>query len=516
MESSRTNGPAVRPKPRAGCALGRSVGRLIPSGLKPPLRRIYSNLPYWWRAGDTLRATYAFLRESESWSRDQVLAYQREKLKELVRHVYANVPAYRKALALLRIDPDSVDSIASIRKFPSLTKGALRHSPSEYVAMDVPEAALQYVMSGGTTGKPVRFCHIRTYNDEVAKAYRLIMWRRAGYRPGARLLDLTASFSGAPLQYAPGSRTAYLSISALGGSNIDDWAEDVRSFRPEFVVGFPSTITLLAQLTRDHDLPRDSVRGIITSSEVMYESQRRYIADVYGCRILSWYGMAEYAGFASGCEHCDEYHFFPQAGILELLDDEGRAVTEEGGEGEIVLTGFHNLATPFIRYRTGDRGVLGPARCDKCGRNHPILKTISGRTQEYLVAGDGRLIPNSALNDHSDVFEYVRSYQFYQDTPGKVRLDVVVRPAYDLDRVESLRRTILRKMGPGIDLEVRLVDRIERTKRGKHRFIVQRLNIEDQEVNVRMPGVSPRDSMCVSSANSETETMKPMPVGDIS
>jgi phenylacetate-CoA ligase len=474
-----------------GWALGRSARRLVPPGLKQPLRRIYRRLPYWWRAGETLRTTYAFLKESEFWDRDRLREYQRRRLVELIRHVSANVPAYRTALTLLRTDPSDIASVDSIRRFPALTKEALRHSPEDFIAEDIPEDRLQYVMSGGTTGKPTGFYHIRTYNDEVATAYRLMMWGRAGYRPGDRVLDITASFDGDPLQYAPESRTLYLSISALGHRDFKAAAEAVRSFRPEFILGFPSTATLLAQLSRNHDTPLDTIRAVITSSEVMHEPQRRYICDAFGCRILSWYGMAEYAGFASGCEHSDEYHFFPQAGILEILDDDGRPVTDEGGEGEIVLTGFHNLATPFIRYRTGDRGVVGAAGCARCGRNYPIVKLISGRTQEYLVAGGGRLIPNSALNVHSDAFDDVRAYQFYQDTPGKVRLDVVKNASCGSDRLRHIRETMLEKMGPGMDLEIRIVEDIPRTPRGKHRFIVQKLAIGEEGAGASMHGGSP-------------------------
>jgi phenylacetate-CoA ligase len=464
-----------------GCALGRAARRLVPAGLKQPLRRIYRNLPYWWRAGQTLRTTYAFLKDSEFWDRDRLLDYQYRQLVGLIRHVSVNVPAYRKAFALLRIDHTDITSIDSIRRFPALTKDALRCRPDEFVAEDIPASHLQYVMSGGTTGKPVGFCHIRTYNDEVAAAYRLIMWERAGYRPGNRVLDITASFDGDSFQYAPESKTLFLSISALEGRGFKTVKETVASFRPEFILGFPSTVTLLAQLSRSHRMSMDALRAVITSSEVMYESQRRYILDAFPCRILSWYGMAEYAGFASGCEYCDEYHFFPQAGLLELLDDDGRPISEEGGEGEIVITGFHNLATPFIRYRTGDRGVMGGSGCAKCGRNYPIIKMISGRTQEYLVAGNGRLIPNSALNIHSNTFDDVRTYQFYQDTPGRVRLDIVTNPSSGAGRLRHIKETMLAKMGPGVDLEVRVVRDIPRTPRGKHRFIVQHLDTRTLE-----------------------------------
>ncbi|MFH1221341.1 MAG: AMP-binding protein [Candidatus Eisenbacteria bacterium] len=467
------------------------IGRLLPHRTRRPARWLYRRLPFWWRAGDTLRSTYAFLEESQHWSREQTLRYQTSKLKEVVRHAGENVPGYRDRFAGHGVGPEDIRSLDDIRRLPCLTKEDLQRTPAAYAAENIAKELLEYVTSGGTTGRPTGFYHIRSYNHEVAAAYRLMMWKRVGYKPDARALDLTASFDGEPVQYAPETRTLYVSISALSSRQFKACVDRINDFRPQFIFGFPSTVTLLAQLAGEHTLSTDSVRAIITASEVMYDSQRSCISDVFGCRIFSWYGMAEYAAFASGCERSDQYHFFPESGCLEILDEGGDPVTEEGGEGEIVLTGFHNLATPFIRYRTGDRGVLGKPRCDLCGRNHQLVKTISGRTQEFLVAQDGRLIPNSALNVHSDIFDHVWMYQFHQQAPGKVRLDIVGKPACGAASIERIRDTMLRKLGPGVDLDISLVEKIKRTKRGKHRFIVQRLEKSAVEMDTSLGCASP-------------------------
>ena len=51
------------------------------------------------------------------------------------------------------------------------------------------------------------------------------------------------------------------------------------------------------------------------------------------------------AGFACGCEQSDTYHFWPHAGLIELVGDNGSVVRDAGKTGEIVLTGFLNRAT---------------------------------------------------------------------------------------------------------------------------------------------------------------------------
>ena len=458
--------------------LGRVKGRtrgMLPGADSEAGRWLRARAPYSWRMGSAFRRSAGLLAASQWWSAERLAAYQLEKLHEVVVGAAANVPGYRVKFAEHGVGPESLKRLEDMRRFPCLTKEELREAPDRYVSEAIPKERLQYVTSGGTTGAPVGFYHLSEHNDDIAAAFRLTMWRRIGYRPGRPALDLTGSFGGGPLHHYQDRDLLCLSISALDCQRFPSYAQAIAEFRPEFLIGFPSTVSLFAELAAHHGAFELRLRGIITSSEVMMEGQRRAIAAAFGCRVLQWYGMAEYAGFASGCERSDEYHFFPESCYLELLDARGEPVTEEGGVGEIVLTGLHGVATPFIRYRTGDMGVLGSPRCRWCGRNYPLLREISGRRQEFLVARDGRLIPGSALNVHCGLFDQVWGYQFYQERPGAVVLSLLAKPCYEPGATERIRRFVLEKVGGGIELEIRFPAEIPRTGRGKHAFIVQKL-----------------------------------------
>ena len=452
-----------------------SARTYVPTRFKRTLKWLHSEMPYSWRAGPFFRSTCGLLRESQWWAEERIQQYQLARLKEVVRHAGKNVPGYAAKFAEHEVGPGSIATLDDIRRFPCLTKDDLRANRELYVARNVPKERLQYVTSGGTTGAPAGFYHISQYNEDIARAFRLTMWRRICYTPRYRALDLTASFEGAPTEYYRDRNLLYVSISSLGHQHFSSYVDAIRRFRPQFIIGFPSTVTLFAQLVRDYNVSDLHIRAVITASEVLYEPQRRYVSEILGCRILDWYGLAELAGFASGCEHSNEYHFSPEAGYMELLDAHGSPIREEGKEGEIVLTGFYNWATPFIRYRTGDRAILGSRRCDLCGRNYPLLRRIAGRTQEFLVAQNGRLIPNTALNVHSDILDDVLCYQFYQDSPGEVVLNIVRNRSYESQRTEYIRREIQRKLGDDVKLHIRFVEDIPRTSRGKHKFIVQEL-----------------------------------------
>jgi len=455
--------------------------RVLPGGVKERLRWLYAGMPRSWQMSSEYRALTALLRESQWWSEERLRDFQLQRLREVVRHAAESVPGHARRFAEHGVGPEELRSLEDLRRFPTMGKEDLRGDPRDFLARGIPEERLQLVTSGGTTGIPTAFYHLAQRNEEVTRAFRLAMWGRIGFSFERRILDLTASF-GEPFGYVPQRRSLYVSISYLGRDGVDAWLDRARRFRPEYILGLPSTVVLLAQLLRERGAVDDfRFRGVVAGSEVMYPWQREYISETFGCRVLSWYGMAETAGFAAGCEHSDEFHFFPEAGVVELLDDGGSPVTREGEEGEIVLTGFHTPATPFIRYRTGDRGVLGARSCPRCGRNYPLLREIAGRRQEFLVAANGRRVPNSALNVHHDLFHEVRSYQFHQDTPGRVELRIVRGGGYLEATTAEVREQMLRQLGAGFELEVRFVDDIPRTGRGKHRFIVQEIPAERLE-----------------------------------
>jgi len=81
--------------------------------------------------------------------------------------------------------------------------------------------------------------------------------------------------------------------------------------------------------------------------------------------------------------------------ILEIVGPQGRPLPP-GVAGEIVVTDLYSHEAPFIRYATGDIGVLSARRCT-CGRALPLLERIEGRSNDSVVARDGRVINSLAL-----------------------------------------------------------------------------------------------------------------------
>src|SRR5690606_16808615 len=118
--------------------------------------------------------------------------------------------------------------------------------------------------------------------------------------------------------------------------------------------------------------------------------QRAIIKEAFHCPVINTYGMSELVCGASECEK-GSMHLWPEAGILEVMEDDQDCVIPTPKTGRFISTGFLNFDMPLIRYETGDRGSLKSGTCD-CGRNLPMINEIVGRMDDVVITPDGRKI----------------------------------------------------------------------------------------------------------------------------
>ena len=132
---------------------------------------------------------------------------------------------------------------------------------------------------------------------------------------------------------------------------------------------------------------------------------------------------------------------------------------------------------PFIRYRTGDWATYLGDRCRECGREHAIIRDIRGhRIQEVLIAADGSEISWTALNMHDDTFLRVRQFQFIQEKPGKAVLRVIPAAGFSQEDSARIQKNLGYKLDGRITFDIKLVDSIELSPRGKAIYVDQRIS----------------------------------------
>lgn len=96
---------------------------LIPPKLCTPLRRwVYSCIPMEKRMGNKHWQLKSFLQEAQWWDRERIEAWELEKLKEIIWHVYENVLVYREFSREAGIKLNDMATLADVRVLPFMAK----------------------------------------------------------------------------------------------------------------------------------------------------------------------------------------------------------------------------------------------------------------------------------------------------------------------------------------------------------------------------------------------------------
>ena len=440
-------------------------------------------IPYEKRLSNDFSYMYKFLKESQWWPEDKLLDYQFRELKKLIHYSYENVSYYRNLFDRIGAHPDDITSFEDVKNIPLLTKDAIRENTDTLISKLYHKDSLRVEATAGTTSLPLRFYSEKNDMDAKEWAFVASLWARFGYDINRKnryvTLRGTLPHNG---YYEYRGLELVLSSFSIIEEKMDEYIDRILRFKPDYIRAYPSSMSLLAHyVIRKHSsLNIASLKAILCASENLSSYQQDTIEKAFGVKVFSLYGQSERCCLAGYCEESNNYHIFNEYGYTEILDADYNEVTEENGVGEVVATGFLNYAMPFIRYRTGDMAVVSSEKCT-CGRSYRLIKRIEGRTSDYFVDKSGSIVPSTCADDGLRlIIEKVANFQFVQNEPGKIELNVVFREEPTEQDIRKVEERFEIKF-PRFSLVLNRVEKIDRTLRGKQRFFEQHLPVDDQE-----------------------------------
>lgn len=431
------------------------------------------------------RDTYKFLQKSQWWSREKLEEYQFQQLSKLLNHAYENVSYYKKVFDKRGLKPKDIQDFEDLQKLPFLTKESIRDNLNDLKARNYLPNKFEYVTTGGSTGIPLGFYYEKGVSRAIEWAFMKTLWDRVGYNFRDKCVILRGNIvksanKGKFWEYSLFGRWLILSSYHITDKNLPKYIEKIRKFKPKFIQAYPSVATILAKFMKENNIePFFSIKAILCGSENLYPVQRELLENVFQCRVFSWYGNSEQAALAGECEESTYYHIFPEYGIVELIDNDGKPIIEEGKMGEIVVTSLNNFIFPFIRNKAGDIGVCTKQKCN-CGREYPLLERVEGRLQELVVTKDGRLVTLTALifAQHFEAFSRIKQMQLIQEKKGELAVRIAKTRIYSKSNEQEILHKMQMCVGNDLDINFEYVDHIPRTQNGKYRFLIQKLPIE--------------------------------------
>ena len=386
-----------------------------------------------------------FQPEIECASREQIKAWQDERLVKQVRHVWDNVPSYRKKMEEKGVTPEDIQSSADLYKLPFTSKADLRDNyPDGLVAVPRSKCVRVHATSG-TTGKRVMAFYtqhdIDLWTDCCARAITAV---GGSEEDVCQIAYGYGMFTGG-IGLDQGSRRVGCLTVPISSGNTDRQIQFIRDLGTTILCCTPSYAAYLGESMHEMGMTPDQIplKAGIFGAEAWSEEMRQDIQKTMGIKAYDIYGLTELSGpgVAFECSaqsgmHINEDHF-----IAEIIDPDTGEVLPEGSKGELVFTSIDKEAFPLLRYRTRDICILKREKCS-CGRTLVKMCKPMGRSDDMLIIRGVNVFPSqieTVLLNHG----YPANYQIIVDRVKSTdSLDVQVEMTAEMftDNVGEIER----------------------------------------------------------------------------
>ncbi|MFL0246224.1 hypothetical protein [Candidatus Clostridium stratigraminis] len=402
--------------------------------------------------------TYYKLDKYDELSEEEKKKKQFEKLKEILIYCDDNVSYYKDIFKEAKFDPREMTDFKDIEVLPFTNKAIFLANENKLLSkLDINH----YVAyTGGSSGKPLKICLDReSIFKERAFVYHY--WSKFGYnyKTSKMITFRGLEFNGKIAKYNPVYNEIVLSPFSLNEDNIHKYLKIIREFKPEFISGYPSIVKNFCTLIEKTNT-KVNIKYVFFISEFCPKEDNDYIKNILGCDTCIFYGHSERSVF--GGKYEDHYEFNKIYGYTEFIP------TSVKNEFRLACTGFLSYKMPFVRYMTDDIVRI---------ENNKVVEIIGHNDSEVLIGKNNEKISIAAINFHSNAFNKIRQFQFEQFEIGKANLNLLMEDIITEEDKVNIRKALDTKIKDVLDIQIKIVDEISLTKRGKRKLIIQHVDM---------------------------------------
>ncbi len=400
----------------------------------------------------------------ESMPLDKLKHIQSDRLKNIVKNVYENVPFYKRSFNLNDINVKDIKSIDDIHKLPFTRKTDLRDNyPFGMFAVPM-EEIVEIHASSGTTGNPT----VVAYTKNDLKLWATVMARAICIAGGTKGDIIQNAYGyglftgGLGVHY--GALETGITIVPMSSGNTMKQLQLMRDFSTTIITCTPSYSLFMAEEALENGFnPKETTLRIgIFGAEPWTEQMRKKIEEIWNITALDIYGLSEIIGpgVAQECIGKNGLHIFSDHFYPEIIDPVTGKVVENGNEGELVITTLTKEAIPLIRYRTGDIVSLNYTQCDACGRTLPRISKVKGRTDDMLIIRGINVFPSQIESVLLNIKGAQPHYQLIIDrrhSLDTIEIQVEVDENFfsdEIKKLEMLKQKIKKEIDSVLSLSV--------------------------------------------------------------
>ena len=435
------------------------------------------------------------LPAEEGLERHALASLQGRRLQELLSHIHGRNLFYTRRLEEAGIHLPTLKLPRDLTTLPFTTKADLTldqaASPPWGTALTEPlDRYTRYCQTSSTTGRPLRWIDTNESWQSLLECWKAV-YRGARVGPGDRIFF---PFSFGPFLGFWAAFDAGVQIGALcvpgGGMSSAIRMSLIEILGATVVCCTPTYALHLAEVAATEGLSlRDSrVRVLIVAGEPggSIPATRARIEQAWGARVIDHHGLTEVGPLSFECWEAPGFlHLNEGRYLCEVLDPETLQPVSDGTRGELVVTSLDRLASPVLRYRTGDMVVRRSEPCP-CGRTWARLEGgILARADDMVNVRGVNVYP-AAIEGVVRGFPEVVEFRSTVSQSGSMRsLTVEIEPdpsvGTEPPRAEGNRSTLAEAVGKrlrealGLTIPVRAVEPggLPRFEMKARRFVVE-------------------------------------------
>lgn len=337
-------------------------------------------------------------------SREALDRWQLERLREALAYAKERSPFYGEHLRAVR--PESIRSREDLAQIPFTTADQLRADPRSWLCCGGKEVErIVTLKTSGTTALPKRVFFRKEDQERTVDFFAHGMGELVS--PGDRVLILMPGRQPGSVGDLLGRALERMGVSAVQGGPVADLqagCDLLRDSGCNSLVGIPVQVLGLAEyMARFPAKQRPRLKSVLLSADAAHPALIRRVRALLGCEVFNHFGMTEMGfGVAVECSAHEGCHIRENHILVEVIDPETGEVLPDGRPGEFVFTTLDRRAMPFLRYRTGDSGLLLPGPCP-CGSFVRRMLPQGGRCADRgrLWALDSVLLACPGVADYS-------------------------------------------------------------------------------------------------------------------
>ena len=306
-------------------------------------------------------------------SRRQIELLQKRKLDKILRYAYEYSPYYRQTFEAAGINAEAITE-TPLRLFPTLNKEQLMEHFDDLVTdRFLNQKELLYfdehsengeetylgkyhvVHSSGSTGMPRYFVYDNAaWEQMLVGIIRGALWgmsmteilKLLAEKPRILYIAATDGRYGGAMAVGDGIRGVRAEQKFLDiNTPLTEWVDTIQEFQPNILIGYPSAIKILAELTEAEGTAL-KIKRIISCGEPLCLSLRQYLESTFETTVINFYGASESLALGVEQEPEEGMVLFDDLNIVEIIN------------GEMYLTCLYNYSQPLIRYHISDHLVL--------------------------------------------------------------------------------------------------------------------------------------------------------------